>query len=378
VTGRRMRVGVVGLGTMGVQAAWRLAARGADVVGFDRFAPGHDRGAVGGGTRLFRTGHFEDLRYLPIVRHADALWTRLETETAHDLRGRTGCLFVGPQDEQMRTLLASLAESGVDHRRLDAAATATRFPGHRLDDGEVAVLEPAAGFLHCELAVRAAALRAEQLGATLRRYVTVRGLEPGPDGIRVHTDDGTELVDAAVVTAGPWIGELLPDVGRRVEVRRLVNGWFVDTTGTWSGAGRPAFMRLAPLHSYGIPAPEGSTVKIGLSRPHHRLVDDPDLVDRTVTLDELAVFRELVTDRFRGLDPDPVRLSAFIEGYTADGRPLLGSHPGDARIVVAAGFSGHGFKWSPAIGDIAADLALTGRSTVPVEFLSCTSERPDD
>jgi sarcosine oxidase len=369
-----MRVGVVGLGTMGAQAAWRLAARGADVVGFDRFAPGHDRGAVGGGTRIFRTGHFEDVRYLPIVRHADALWTRLETETGTDLRTRTGCLYVGPSDAQMRTLLESLA--GVEHHVFDARELAAPQPGHRLDDGEVAVLEPGAGVLRCETAVRTAAHHAERLGARLHRYCAVHALDPAPDGIRLHTDDGPELVDAAVVAPGPWAGALLSGPLRRVEVRRLVNGWFVDTTGTWTG--RPGFLRLAPVHSYGIPAPGEGTVKIGLSRPHHRLVDDPDRVDRTVTPDELAVFRDLVTDRFRGLDPDPVRLSTYLEGYTADGRPLVGPHPDDPRVVVLAGFSGHGFKWSPAIGDIAADLVLTGRSAIPVEFLACAPDGPDD
>ena len=77
----RKRVAVVGVGTMGSQAAWRLAARGAEVVGYDRFAPGHDRSAAGGETRIFRSAHFEDTRYVPLLQHADTLWEQLQQES---------------------------------------------------------------------------------------------------------------------------------------------------------------------------------------------------------------------------------------------------------------------------------------------------------
>ncbi|GAA4622185.1 N-methyl-L-tryptophan oxidase [Actinoallomurus vinaceus] len=367
----RKRVAVVGVGTMGSQAAWRLAARGAEVVGFDRFAPGHDRSAAGGETRIFRSAHFEDSRYVPLLKHADTLWRRLQDESGRELRRLTGCLLMGPAEHhQMRTVLESIAEHGLEHEVLDAEALAKRFPQFRLEDGDAAVLDRGAGYVRPELTVVTAARQAERLGARIHRYTPVREIVPAGGGVDVRTDDRTERFDAAVVTVGPWVNELLPGLPWEVDVRRLINAWYVPTSDAWSGTERPAFIRTAPTHCYGLPSPDGISVKIGLSRALHRPVDDPNQVDRTVRPEELEVFTGLLRRHLPDLHPDPIRLSVFMEGYTDSSRPLVGPLPGASNVVLLAGFSGHGFKLSPAMGDIAADLALTGTTDQPIDFLS--------
>ncbi|MEV0404934.1 N-methyl-L-tryptophan oxidase [Actinoallomurus sp. NPDC050550] len=367
----RKRVAVVGVGTMGSQAAWRLAARGAEVVGFDRFAPGHDRSAAGGETRIFRSAHFEDSRYVPLLKHADTLWRRLQDESGRELRRLTGCLLMGPAEhQQMRTVLESIAEHGLEHEVLDADALAKRFPQFRLEDGDAAVLDRNAGYVRPELTVVTAAREAERLGARIHRYTPVREIVPAGGGVDVRTDEHTERFDAVVVTVGPWVNELLPGLPWGVDVRRLINAWYVPASDAWSGAERPAFIRTAPTHCYGLPSPDGISVKIGLSRALHRPVDDPNQVDRTVRPEELEVFTGLLRRYLPDLNPDPIRLSVFMEGYTDSSRPLVGPLPGASNVVLLAGFSGHGFKLSPAMGDIAADLALTGTTGRPIDFLS--------
>ena len=367
----RKRVAVIGTGTMGSQAMWRLASRGAEVTGYDRYAPGHDRSAAGGETRIFRSAHFEDSRYVPLLRHADALWKELQRETGRELRRLTGCLLMGPTDhQQMSTVLESIAEHGLDHEVLDADAMEKRFSQFRVEDGDAAVLDRNAGFLRPELSVHTAAARAERLGARLHRYTPVREVTPAGGGVAVRTDQGTETYDSVVVTVGPWVNELLPDLEWEVDIRRLINAWFVPTAHDWHGAEAPAFIRTAPTHCYGLPSPDGISVKLGLSRALHRAVPDPERLDRTVAPEELAVFTELTRRFMPDLHPDPVRLSVFMEGYTESSRPLIGPLPGCEDIVLLAGFSGHGFKLSPAIGDIAADLALDGDTLQPIDFLS--------
>lgn len=371
VSAARKRVAVVGVGTMGSQAAWRLTARGAEVVGYDRFAPGHDRGAAGGETRIFRSAHFEDSRYVPLLRHADALFDRLQQETGRELRRMTGCLLMGPAGHhQMATVLESIAEHGLDHEVLDAGTLAKRFPQFRVEDGDAAVLDRRAGFIRPELTIQTAARRAEELGAVIHRYTPVREIVPGAHGVEIRTDAGREHFDTAVVTVGPWVDDLLPDLPWEVDIRRLISAWYVPTTDAWSGEERPAFIRTAPTHCYGLPSPDGVSVKLGLSRALHRPVDDPHRLDRTVRPEELDVFTELMGRYLPDLNPDPVRLSVYMEGYTTSSRPLVGPLPGAENVVLLAGFSGHGFKLSPAFGDIAADLALDGTSPRPVGFLS--------
>lgn len=367
----KKRVAVIGTGTMGAQAAWRLAARGADVVAFDRFAPGHDRGAAGGDTRIFRSAHFEDPRYVPLLRHADQLWDELQRQSGRKLRELVGCLLMGSsQHEQMRTVAESIDQHDLDHEVLDAAAMAKRFPQYPLDDGDVAILDRRAGYLRPELSVLTAAARAEQLGARVHRYTTVTRIVPSGNGVDVVSEAGVEHVEVAVVTPGPWINTLLPDLGVRIHIRRLINAWFVPTRHDWFGDEAPAFIRTTPAHCYGIPSPDGCAVKMGLSFPMHKPADDPSRLNREVDPAELTAFTDITTRYMPDLSPDPVRLSVYMEGYTDSTRPVVAPLPGAPAIVVLAGFSGHGFKLSPAMGDIAADLALDGGTSQPIGFLS--------
>ncbi|MBB6421139.1 N-methyl-L-tryptophan oxidase [Streptomyces sp. AK010] len=368
----KKRVAVVGTGTIGSQAAWRLAARGADVVAYDRFAPGHDRSAAGGETRVFRSLHTDNGRYVPLVRHADTLWKQLQAETGRELRRLTGCLYMGPADDPgMRKALEVIAEYGLDHEVLDAEAVAKRFPLHRVDEGDLVILDRYAGFIRPELTVQTAARRAEELGAQIRRYTPVREVKPvAGGGVEIRTETGTERFDAAVVTPGPWVGDLLPDLPWQVNVYRPVSAWFLLTEDHRGGAEAPNFCRIGPNSFYGLPSPDGVSVKLGLFQAHHQPVDDPNRLNRTVAPEELEAFTAVVRRYLPGLNPDPIRFSAYMEGYTDSTRPLVGPLPGCDDIILLAGFSGQGFKVSPAMGDIAADLALEGRTAHSIDFIT--------
>jgi sarcosine oxidase len=177
-------------------------------------------------------------------------------------------------------------------------------------------------------------------------------------------------VDAAVVTVGPWINTLLPDLPRTVDVRRVICSWHLPTRHDWFAAGAPPFVRATPHDCFGLPSPDGLSVKLGLSFARHLPVPEPERLDRTVRPEELGIFRELISELMPDLNPDPIRMSAYMEGYTDSGDPLVGHLPGEDDIIVMAGFSGSGFKMSPAMGEIAADLALDGTTDHPVDFLA--------
>jgi sarcosine oxidase len=368
----RKRVAVIGVGSMGSQAMWRLAARGAEVIGYDQYAPGHDRGAAGGESRIFRAVHLGDPAYIPLLRLADHLWERLQRETGCSLRRRSGCLVMGETaSPPMRLLLSSNSTHRLDHEVLDREELARRYPQHRLPEGHTAVLDRMGSIIRPEASVQAAAGRAEQLGARLHRYTTVRSVTPAASGgVDIVTDHGTDHVDTAVVTVGPWINTLLPDLPRTVDIRRLISSWHIPTRHDWFAGGAPAFVRSTPHDCYGLPSPDGISVKLGLSLARYLPVPDPDRLDRTVRPAELDTVRRLISELMPDLNPDPIRLSVYMEGYTESGNPVVGHLPGADDIVVLAGFSGSGFKLSPAMGEIAADLALDGTTDHPVDFLA--------
>ncbi|MGI5370953.1 N-methyl-L-tryptophan oxidase [Streptomyces iakyrus] len=366
------RVAVIGTGSMGSQVMWRLAARGAEVIGYDRYAPGHDRGAAGGESRIYRAAHLGEPGYVPLLRFADRMWEQLQAETGRSLVRRSGSLVMGETaSPAMQLLLSTSAAQGLDHEVLDREELARRYPQHRLPDGHTAVLDRLGAVIRPEASIQAAAARAEQLGARLRRYTTVREVVPeAGGGVRVVTDQGTDHVDTAVVTVGPWINTLLPDLPRTIDVRRVICSWHLPTRHDWFAGGAPSFVRATPHDCFGIPSPDGISVKLGLSFKYHAPVPEPEQLDRTVGPEELGVFRELIGELMPDLNPDPIRMSAYMEGYTESGNPLVGHLPGEDDIIVMAGFSGSGFKFSPAMGEIAADLALDGTTEHPIDFLA--------
>lgn len=355
------------MGTMGSQAMWRLAARGAEVVGFDRYAPGHDRSGAGGDTRIFRLAALEGTEYVPLLRRADELWRELERETGRRLRDDTGCLLAGRSgDPRLEAVLTS-------GEVLGPGDVTARFPGCRLAPGEHAVFDAAGGRIHAPHAVLSAALLAERLGARLHPYTCVTELRPRGDGVDVVTADEVRHFDRVVVAVGAWVGDLFPDLRLPVVVRRNVSSWH-----PWLDA--PAGDLPAVIHTgvpgfYVVPSPDGLTVKLGLTADRHRTVDDPNRLDRVVAPDELEDFRRVIRTHLPGLHPEPTRLAAYMEAYSFDRHPLVGRLAELPNVVFLAAFSGHGFKISPAVGDAAADLALTGETRLPVEFLAAGRSR---
>ncbi|WP_037064420.1 N-methyl-L-tryptophan oxidase [Pseudonocardia acaciae] len=367
----RPRVAVIGLGSVGSMALWRLAARGVEAVGYERFSPGHDRSAHGGESRLFRTAYLEDPGYVPLLRRARELWQRLEAESGASLLRLTGMLMIGSAgSDDMANVFSSVERYGVDAETVPLHEARARWPQHAFREDDVIVLDREAGYLRPELSVLHAATRARERGAIVHRYTTVTALDVRDDGVRVRTGSGSERFDHAVVTAGPWAAKVLAGLAPYVSVRRPVSAWFPARTPELFAPERfPPFIRSTPTDCYGVPALDGSGVKLGLSEKDNRPVDDPDSLDRHVPIDEVDAFRKVAADYFPDLFADPIRVSAYMEGYTPDGHGLVGPAEGSGRVTVVAGLSGHGFKLAPALGDIAADYAVDGTSAHTLDLL---------
>lgn len=365
----RLRVGVVGTGTMGAQVLWQLSKRGVDATGFETYSPGHPKGAAGGETRLFRTIEIEDLRYAPIVSRAHEIWAELHDATGRELRVLDGSLVMGsPSDRQMRTALESARRSGLPYEVYDEAELRARHPQYAMDPGDVAIWEPNGGTIRPELTVAATAGLAEKNGAAIHRFAKVREIRETPRGVSVVTDSGESEFDRVVVAAGGWTNELLPGFTALLTVRRLISAWFFAKQAGHLDEILP-FIRTVPNYCYGLPVPDRTAMKIGLGFDHHMAADRPDDVERVVRPEELAPFQRIIGRYLPGLDPNAMRTDTYIETYTPDHREWIGAHPDMPRVTVLAGFSGHGFKMCPAIGEVAAQLAIDGESALDVGFL---------
>jgi sarcosine oxidase len=363
---------VIGLGAMGSAAVASLARRGCKVIGIDRFEPGHDRGSSHGATRIIRQGYFEHPSYVPLVRAACPLWRELAVEAGEPLIEVTGIVEIGAPDSELvaGTLDASRLHK-LAHDVLDAAALRRRFPLFQVPDHYVAVFQPDGGFLRAEPAVRALLARAGAAGAELRTGEAVRAIEPRGSGVRVVTARGVIDAGCAVVTAGPWVKALLPDLPVPIRVTRQVLGWFAPRDPALFSKDRfPVFMLQNPDGIfYGFPDDGTGWVKVA---KHHHADEavDPENCDRVVSPADEAMIRSCLAAHLPAADGPLAAATTCLYTMTPDGDFIIDRLRGDERVIVASPCSGHGFKFAPVIGEVIADLAITGATSHDISRFS--------
>lgn len=365
------RIAVIGAGTAGSMALWALARRGVMAVGFDTYAPGHDRGAAGGESRIFRTAYKEGSAYVPMLRRAYELWRELERAAPAPLLTLSGGLTIGSAEHpDVRTVIDCAQQYDLDHEVLDPKTAARRFPEHPVRDGEVAVLDREAGVLRPEPAVLAAATAAEGLGATVRRYSPVRSVTPHTDGVTIRTDETEEIYDHVVLAPGGWamVQNLLGHFP--LETHQITTCWFPAREPARYAPDRMPIVIRSGMPGYScFPAIDGVAVKVSIHHTERPRVRTPDDLPRSAPDDVLQAARETVREFLPGLHPEPVRIGTYADCFTPDQHGMVGSLPGQPNVSVLGGFSGHGFKLAPAIGEVAAELVLDGTSTQQITHL---------
>ncbi|QCR19665.1 N-methyl-L-tryptophan oxidase [Agrococcus sp. SGAir0287] len=362
-----MRVAVVGLGAWGSMTAWRLAAAGADVVGFEAHAIGHDRGSSHGATRLYRRLCVEHAGLVPLAERSAALWRDLEERAGERLLTVTGGVSVGPADSVLvRDSLAVATAAGVSHEVLDATRVRERWPMLRVADDAVGVVDPAAGILAAEPSVLAAAAAARAAGATLREGTRVDARDAA-EGV-LHVAGRRERFDQVVIAAGAWTGELVPGLG--VTPTRTLVTWFAPRRGHEQelSAQRLGVVVAAvgDAWMWGHGALPGGLVKLGPADDPAFVPIRPDDLVGSVDARDGALVSRLAAAALPGVDSTPAHVRPCMYGRTADHQFVVGRV--GPRLLVAGGCNGHGFKHAAAIGEHLAELALGEVPTVPMPF----------
>jgi sarcosine oxidase len=351
---------VVGGGVMGAAAAWHLADRGAAVVLLDRFQPKHVYGASHGASRIFRFA-YPDPYYVAMARAALPLWREVEQRSNRRLLVVTGGVDHG-RSAALDDIAAALTSAGVPGEWLTPREAEHRWPGLRFEHR--VLFHPAGGRLHADDCVSALTQLASDAGAVVRYGVRVEELVRNGSAVEVRASDGTHRARRVVVTAGAWteqlLGQLLPLPSLRVTQEQPAAFPARDESAPW-----PSFIHhrdpaYAPYEFvYGLQSP-GDGVKVGFHRagePCH-----PDGRSFRPEPRQLTALQEYVREWAPGLaadDPAPISCtytSTPTQDFVVDA---------DGPLAVGAGFSGHGFKFAPLVGQILADLAMGKREPEP-------------
>jgi sarcosine oxidase len=274
----------------------------------------------------------------------------------------TGIAEIGPPDGVLVTVtLASSRQHGLHHEVLAAPELMRRFPAFRVPPDYVGVVQPDGGFLQAEPSIEAMVSLAQAQGAELRGGEVIHAIEPVTRGVRITTDHGVVEAGAAIVALGPWVKALLPALPAPIRVTRQVMAWFEPLDPAPLSGGRlPVFLLESPhgIH-YGFPPVLSPLIKV--AKHHHRDQSvDVDAYDRTISAEDEMLIRAAVAEHLPAANGRLIKAQTCLYTVTPDGDFIIDRLPGAPQIVIASPCSGHGFKFAPAIGDILADLAITG------------------
>jgi sarcosine oxidase len=360
---------IIGGGTMGTAAALALARRGFKPLMLEQFAHVHDLGSHGGETRVIRHVYAESPEYVPLVRVADHLWQELEEETGQPLLVRCGGLeLAAPGYAHARRARESADEHDIPYEWLTPADVRHRWPAFHVPEDWDALYAPSSGFLLAGDAIRAMGAVARGLGATIREHAPAITWGETSGAVWVQTASDRFVAERLVVTAGAWASAMLSNLDLPLEVRRKTLWWQeVDEPARYAPDRFPIFVTDSHAGEiYGFPIHGTPGLKIANHAGGEAVTLDN--VARATRPDENADCLQMAATMLPGVRPRVVKSAVCLYTMTPDSDFIVDRYPGSERVVIGTGFSGHGFKFAPAIGEMLADLLLDS-STAPMARL---------
>lgn len=358
---------VVGVGGMGSAVCYHLARRGLDVLGLEKFDVPHDRGSSHGQARAIGRAFYERREYMDLYDRTYDLWERVEETYGEPLLVKTGSLTSGkPGTETVSRARRVCERFGFPHEIIESATANERFPGYDLPDSHVVVFQPDDGFVRPTAGTIAHAKLAMDEGARIQARESVLGWDAGEDGVSVRTPETTYAAESLVLTAGPWLPSLLEGAGAEMVAERRVIGRFgTEDRSTFRSSAFPVSSittdggRYGAHPNHGLP---GVKVAGGMSTVEST---DPDDVAPPGPRDE-APLRRFAERYLAGGAGPTLRLETCMYTNTPDGDPVIDRHPDQPGVYVAGGFSGHGYKFTPVVGEIMTEFVLEGETAYDI------------
>ncbi|MFN2602868.1 MAG: N-methyl-L-tryptophan oxidase [Gemmatimonadaceae bacterium] len=355
---------VVGLGAMGSATLFHLARQGKRAIGIEQFEQGHSLGSSHGDSRIIREQYFEHPLYVPLIQRAYELWRDLEEESGQLLMTLDGGLMIGPPDGMVVAgTLRSAKEYKLPHEVLSPSEVHRRFPTFELADHLIAVLDPRAGFLKPEPCTSAHLRGARDRGAATHFDEPVIEWKAEGDGVRVTTTKGEYVADRLLLSGGAWTKELVRDLDLPLMVERQVAFWLEpdESKASYESREFPIYAHeFTPgILCYGFPRmPRG--VKASIMHAGE-LTESPRDVRREVNANEIEPLRASLRPVLPGLAQAPVlETSVCLFTNTPDHHFIIDFHPDHPQVLISSPCSGHGFKFASVVGEVQADLLVSG------------------
>lgn len=357
---------VIGAGAMGSAAAYYLSQRGQSVLLLEQFELDHRLGSSYGYSRIIRYS-YDHPEYVDLMRDTFPLWFALQDVLGETLYHQTGGIDFGPADDEiLLATIAAVRSSGISHELLSPKTARERFPQFRFSEDFQALYQPDSGFVAASKAVLGHIKLARAAGAVIKDRVAVRDIRVGADSVDIATTDGAYAAGKLIITAGAWAKSLLGQTGIDLPLAPLrcqLNFMAPTDEHHYEAERCPVWIAhvssLYPETLYGIPSHDGSGFKIAFhGGPAAR---HPSEISREPDASNVEAMRPFMRAHIPGIASAPVRESRIcLYTRTPDEHFIVDAHPEFKHVVIGAGFSGHGFKFSAIIGKMLSDIALDG------------------
>ncbi|CEK20155.1 N-methyl-L-tryptophan oxidase [Chthonomonas calidirosea] len=360
-----MRVAVIGLGGTGSAACRYLAKRGHTVVGYEQFRVGNDKGSSYGESRAIRYG-YADSFYTHLMKLAYRCWDELEAEANEELRVLCGSLFFGEEGNAfLRKTIQALDAEDIPYELLHKVEVERRFPAIRLAENELACYQAEGGFLRATRCVLANIRLAQEYGAQIREHTSVQRLIMSREQPIVVTAHGEEAYDRVIVTAGPWISKLFPELHLPLEVTRqqVVYLQIARHPERFLPGAFPVWIDTDRL-IYGFPQ-DGQVEGVKLADHHLGESVDPHSVNRVVDESYQLEMVAYALKRFPDLCDHVTYSQVCLYTNTPNEDFILDSVPNSPAVWLVSGCSGHGFKFTALLGKLVALLATDSAEIEP-------------
>lgn len=363
---------VIGLGGMGSATLYELAAvKGYKTLGIEQFSIPHEKGSSHGLSRIIRLAYFEHPSYIPLLKRAYYLWNKLQNECSENIFSQTGSIDASyPDDTVFAGSLESCRIYDLEHFIYDGKQLSEKFSGYNLPKNIYALFQPQGGFLNPELSITSYVKQAILNGAVVKENESVISIQRESTGMSVYTDKNVYKASNVIVTAGAWVGKLLPFLASINVAERQVIGWFeCEDEPLFLPSRFPVFnMQVEEGKFYGFPSIDNKGFKIG--KWHHRFekINPDSLQPVTDALDE-SELRACVARYFPKANGKLLSAKVCMFTNTPDEHFIIDKHP-KWPLVFACGFSGHGFKFCSVIGEILAQMVRQGKTNLDISWLS--------
>jgi len=371
-------VAIVGAGVMGAAVACELAREGARVAISDQSPIPNPRAASVDHSKVFRFA-YPDPFYVKLAVDSLNRWRKIESETGTRLLTQTGALLIGKREPSFETeCYEAMRSLGLESEKLDSRQASARFPQFNSSAFAYGVYDPSGAILQAETAVRALIDLARRRGVEILESERVIDARQAASRVLIVTESGQEIeCERAMIASGPWSRKLLPFLRDKLTTTRQEIVYFEpgpeqsNSSSLSFGPNRfPIFLELESGF-YGFPIHHAGAMKIA---NHHKGAEvDPDSAENHVGEQFIERCRAFFAEFIPGLADARVREARVcIYNNTPDDDFIIDWHPQLDGVLVVTGFSGHGFKFGPTIGRIAADLLLSGGTVFDIDRFRLT------